>query len=143
MQNLLTDKKLVKVSDPTGAGTSDVTTDSVDMQGYEGVMFFSSYGTAATDNLPHLEQSSDDASSDSFADLEGTEVNVSTSDEDVWVEIWRPRERYVRAVFEVGTSSTLGDIWALLYGAKDIPVDNTTEGTIHGELHVHPAEGTI
>jgi len=112
------------------------------MAGYRGVLFFSSYGTAAANNLPHAECSSDDGSSDTFADLTGTEVGVSTSDEDVWLDIIQPPEQYVRTVWARGTSSTLGDIWALQYGARSLVVDNTTAGTIHGEAHVAPAEGT-
>lgn len=136
------DVKITKVADHTTAGTSAVTSSSVDMQDYEGVIFISSYGTAAAGNTAHAEQSSDDGSSDAFADLAGTEVGVSTSDEDVWVEVHRPTERYVRAAFLRGTSSTLESIYAIQYGAKIKPVDNTTAGTIHGESHNSPAEGT-
>ena len=143
MRPISEDILLTKVKDAeTSAGTGDVTSDSVDMAGYEGVMFFSSYGTANANNLPNLETSSDDGGSDAFTDLAGTEVGVGASDEDVWVEVHRPRERYIKAIFARGTSSTLGDIWALRYGAKTKPVDNTTAGTIHGELHLSPAEGT-
>ena len=133
---------LTKVKDVSAANTGDVTSDSVNMAGYEGVMFFASYGTAATDNLPNLETSNDDGSSDAFTDLAGTEVGVGSSDEDVWVDVINPREQYIRAIFARGTSTTLGDIWALRYGAKKKPVDNTTAGTIHGETHIGPAEGT-
>lgn len=134
--------KLVKVKDASSANTGDVTSDSVNMAGYSGVEFFSSYGTAAADNLPNLETSSDDGVADAFTDLAGTEVGVGSSDEDVWVDVANPREQYIRAIFARGTSTTLGDIWAILYGAKSKPVDNTTAGTIHGETHIGPAEGT-
>jgi len=133
---------ITKVADHTTAGTSDVTGTGVDMSGYEGVIFITSYGTAAADNLPHAETSSDDGSADAYTDLAGTEVGVSTSDEDVWLEIKRPPERYVRIVAERGTSSTCESIWAIRYGARSRGVDNTTAGTIHGELHASPAAGT-
>lgn len=133
--------KIIKVQDASGANTTDVTSDGVDMAGYEGVIFVSSYGTAAADNLPHAEQGL--TSGGSYDDLASTEVGVSTSDEDVYLEIVRPGDRFVRTVWERGTSSTLGDIWAHVFGARNLPVDNTTAGTMHGESHVTPAEGTI
>ncbi len=131
--------KLTKVKDYSSADTTDVTSASVDMTGYRGVMFLTSYGTAAADNLMHVEQSADDSS---FADLTGTELGVSTSDEDQWVDVHTPGDRYVRVVAERGTSSTLESIWALQYNPVNIPVDNTTAGTVHGEAHVAPIEGT-
>jgi hypothetical protein len=41
-----------------------------------------------------------------------------------------------------GTSTTLEWCVALKFGAHSMPVDNTVAGTIHGEAHVSPAEGT-
>ena len=137
--------KVVKVQDHTAAGTTDVTSDAVDMSqdgGYGGVCFIGSYGTAAAGNKPHAEQSSDNGSADTFADLLGSEVGVGSSDEEVMLDVSQPQERYVRSVWARGTSSTLESIYAILYNPRVVPVDNTTAGTIHGELHVAPAEGT-
>lgn len=131
-----------KVEDHTTAGTSTVDSDSIDMANYTGVVFFTSYGTAATDNGCHIESSSDDGSSDSFADLTGTEALSGSSDEDVWLDLRNPRERYVRASCLRGTSSTLETVWAFRYGGRSLPTDNTTTGTITGEKHNSPAEGT-
>lgn len=125
----------------TTAGTSDVTGAEVDMQGYEGVVFIAKFGTAASNNTLHAEQDTVTGMG-SAADLAGTSVGVGSSDEIVWLDIYRPRERFVRAIAERGTSSTLDWGVALLYGPHKGPVDNTTAGTIHGELHVSPAEGT-
>lgn len=133
---------LTKVSDHTTAGTSDVTSSSVDMANYTGVVFLTSFGTAATNNDCHIEQSSDDGSSDSFADLTGTDTTAGSSDEDVWIDMRNPRERYLRMICERGTSSTLESVWAFRYGGRSLPVDNTTTGTINGEQHNSPAEGT-
>lgn len=134
--------KITKVADHSTAATTDVDSASVDMAGFEGVLFVSSFGTAASGNTLEAQQSSDDGSSDTFAALAGTAVSSGTSDEDVWVDIYRPQERYVRAHAERGTSSTLESIWAIQYGGRKQPVDNTTTGTIAGEAHVSPAEGT-
>lgn len=137
---------LTKVFDASGAGTSDVTSSSVDMGelgGFDAVVFFTSYGTPAADNLFHVEQSSDDASADAFTDIEGSEVDLAgASDEDQFIDIINPEERYVRLVAERGTSSTLGDIWAYRYRAKAKAQDNTTTGTMVGNTLVSPVAGT-
>lgn len=131
--------KITKVADHTTAGTSDVDSSGVDMSGYDGVLFLSSFGTAASNNTLEAQQGTDNSNFDA---LVGTAVTSGSSDEDVWVDIFHPEERYVRAHSERGTSSTLESIWAIQYGARSLPVDNTTTGTIAGEAHNRPAEGT-
>ena len=135
--------KIVKVQDHTTAGTSAVNSDAVDMQGYEGVMFVTSCGTAAIDNTINAAQSDDSAGSpDDFTDLEGSKVVPGASDEDLFLDVFKPKKRYVRAEIARGTSTTLETIWAILYSPRRLPVDNTTTGTIAGEAHVSPEEGT-
>ncbi len=138
--NLSNAVKITKVADHTAAGTDAVTSTAVDMKGYGGVLFLTSFGTAAANNT--LLASQDTASDGSFTDLEGTSVSSGTSDEDVWIDVYRPTKRYVRVEAARGTSSTLESIWALQYGGQRFPVDNTTSGTIVGEAHQTPAEGT-
>lgn len=140
MFNLSDRIKITKVSDPTIAGTTAVESTAVDMAGYGGVLFLTSFGTAAANNT--ILASQDVASGGSFTDLLGTSVTSGTSDEDVWLDIVAPRKRYVRVEIARGTSTTLGDIWAIQYGPAAEPVDNTTSGTIVGEAHLAPAEGT-
>lgn len=132
--------KITKVQDHTTASTVTINSDSVDMSGYDGVMFLTSYGTAAADNLLQAAQST--ASTTSFSDLLGTSVGAGASDEEQWIDIKRPIEQFVRATAVRATSSTIESIWAFQYGARDVPVDNTTAGTIHGEQHVSPSTGT-
>jgi len=134
--------KILKIQDHTAAGTSAVTSDAIDMNGYDSVMVLSSFGTAASGNTVKLQASSDDGSTDDYSDLEGTSVSSGTSDEDVFVDLRRAPKRYIKAVFARGTSSTLESVWAFLYNARSLPVDNTTSGTITGEQHTAPAEGT-
>ena len=145
MHSLMDIAKIIKVSDPTTAGTSDVDSTGVDMKGYEGVTFLTSFGTAAANNLVNVQGSSDDGSVDTYADLAGTAVALGgASDEDQVAEVYKPaaNQRYLRLHVERGTSTTLGDIWAILWAAHDQPVDNTTTGTIAAERNVSPAEGT-
>lgn len=138
--------KLIKVQDHTTAATSAVNSDGVDMDqdgGYAGVLFFSSFGTAAANNTVNLAQSSDNGSTDDYTDLTGTSVSSGTSDEDVWLDVYKPTKRYVRLEAARGTSSTLESIWAVLYEPRNtVSVDNTISGTIVGEGWVSPSEGT-
>lgn len=136
--------KLVKVGDPTIAGTSAVNSDAVDMANAEGVLFFTSFGTAAANNTLKVQQSADAAGSpDDFTDLTGSSVGVGASDEDVFIDVKNPQKRYVRAVLARGTSSTSGDIWALVYGLRSSgQAVNTVAGTQTGEQTNSPAEGT-
>lgn len=133
--------KITKVADHSTANTTDVTATEVDMAGYEGVLFLSSFGTAAANNTMKAQQDTVTGMG-SAADLLGTSVASGTSDEDVWIDVFRPRERFVRVVGLRGTSTTMESIWAIQYGGRKQPVDNTTTGTIAGEAHVSPAEGT-
>jgi hypothetical protein len=139
--------KLKKLADHTAAGTTDVEGASVDMHeegGFEGVMFMTSFSVAAADNFLKAQQSDDDGVADGWSDLEGTKVltGASPSNEDVWLDIYRPTKRYVRPVAVVDTSSTVESIWSQRYNPRKLPVDNTTDGTITGEAHVSPDEGT-
>lgn len=134
--------KILKIQDHTTAGTSTVTSDAIDMNGYDSVMVLSSFGTAASNNTVKLQASSDDGGSDDYSDLEGTSVASGSSDEDVFVDLRQAPKRYIKAVYARGTSSTLESVWAFLYNARSLPVDNTTSGTITGEQHTAPAEGT-
>lgn len=139
---LINDVKLIKIQDHSGAGTSTITSDAVDTQGFGGALFLSSFGTAAANNTVKLQQSSDDAATDGYSDLEGTSVASGTSDEDVFIDILRPAKRYLKFIGLRGTSSTLESMWVLLYNPDSVPVDNTTSGTIIGEANNTPAEGT-
>lgn len=138
--------KIVKVEDHTAAGTTDVTSDGVDLSangGWDGVLFITSVGTAAADNLMHAEQSSDDGSADTYGDLEGGEIDLSgASDEDQWLDVFRPTKKWVRVVAQRGTSSTQESIWAILYRGRQKKYSNLTSGTIYGKALISPAEGT-
>jgi hypothetical protein len=132
--------KITKVKDHSGSADTAVVSDAVDMSGYEGVLFVTSFGTAAAGNT--ILASQDTASGGSYEDLAGTSVSSGTSDEDVWVDVYRPSKRYVRCEIARGTASTLESIYAIQYGPRVLPVSNVLSGTIIGEAHVSPAEGT-
>lgn len=131
--------KLTRISPAVSSGTTAVTPTAVDMSGYRGVMFLASLGTPAADNIMKAQQSQDNSS---FADLEGTAIAVGASDDSQWLDIYDPEEQYVRPYITRGTGSTVESVWALQYDPRETPVSNVTAGTINGEAHIRPAEGT-
>lgn len=125
----------------TTAGTSTITGTEVDTQDWDGVLFVVKFGTAASNNTIHAEQDTATGMS-SAADLASTETGVGSSDEIVWIDLFKPREQFVRCMADRGTSTTIDwGIYILYRGRKGV-VDNAVSGTIYGELHVSPAEGT-
>jgi hypothetical protein len=140
-RNFLSRQKIVKLADHTAAGTTDVTSSIVDTAGYEGLVIFSSFGTANATNSVKIQQNTSNQTT-GMADVLGTSVASGSSDEDVIVEIRQPQERYIQAVFARGASSTLESVWAVLYNGTPGLAANSVSGTQIAELHNSPAEGT-
>ena len=146
--NLLEATKTTRVMNAVGAGSADENSDSVDMKDFESVMFVASIGTLTGTQITDMkaQQSSDDASADAFADLEGTQTDAmadSDSDQVIILDIVRPRERYVRAVLERGTANAVIDgIVAIQYNPRKLPTTQDAT-TVQTSLTVEsPAEGT-
>lgn len=135
--------KIVLAKAAQTAATSAVNSDIIDMQGFEGVIFLTRFGTAAADNSVKIQSGANSSLTDA-ADLEDTSVvsGADPSNEAVYVDVYKPQERYVRLVASRGTSSTLGEIWAIKYGARKLPQTHAVSGTLTGETHVSPDEGT-
>lgn len=138
--NLSKNTKLTKVKAAEISAGTEVLTDSVDMAGWEGVMFFGVIATANAGNFAKAQQSEDDFSSDT-QDLAGTQLVTGDNNDSFLLDIVKPRDRYVRAsIIRAGANTALGDIYALQYGPRKKP--STHGATIDSELHVSPAEGT-
>ena len=140
-QNFLTKCKLVKIADHSAASTADVTSTIVDTAGYQGVVFFTSFGTANATNTIKVQHNTANQTT-GMADVLGTSVASGSSDEDVIVEIHRPQARYLQVVAARGASSTLESVWACLYGGDARLASNSVSGTQIAELHASPAAGT-
>jgi hypothetical protein len=134
--------KITKVKAGQATGTSAVNSDVIDMQGYEGVIFF---GTIATANAGNYLKAQQDSASGmgTAADLAAKKIVATADGEVVWLDIYRPAERYLRAVIIRGVTTVTGDIYALRYKGRKRPEDNTTTDVILGELLVSPDEGAV
>ena len=139
--------KIKRVMNAVAAGTTDQNGSSVDMANWEGVMFVATLGTLTAGQVTRMkaQQSSDDGAGDAFADLLGTQTPaMADADDDkvIVLDIYRPRERYVRPVLERGTANAVIDgIIAIQYGPRKKPTthDTTVQAS---ESHASPAEGT-
>lgn len=147
----LTDSaKTSRVLSLTAAGTDDaINSLSVDMQGFDACRFIVGFGTV-TDGVHKvkIQQSSDDGSSDAFADVANTLTDtgaVAADDNDLIVtDIIKPNERYLRAtVVRAGgvTGAVIDFVIAELYMSRDIPV--TQDSTVVDNVReAHQVEGT-
>jgi hypothetical protein len=147
MFSILEDCKIIECVAYTGAGTTDVEGDSIDMKGFGSVCFIVSFGALTTGAITSVKvQQSDDAagSPDGWSDLLGTSVSIADSQDDhaVAVEVIEPRKRYVRCYVDLGTANAvINRGFTILANSKVAPV--TESATVaKSEQHVSPAEGT-
>lgn len=130
---LTDDVKMVKIADHSTADTTEVTSAEVDMAGFEGATFRTSFGTANSGNYVTIH-----ASNTSGGEAATTTICTSgSSDEDVIVDVLRPSFRYLKLVATRGASSTLESIWVDLYGARS----KSQTSDLTGTANVAQAEG--
>jgi hypothetical protein len=138
--NLSKNVKVVLAKAGAGSAGTAVTSDAIDTQGFEGCMFVGSIATANAGNFAKVQQSSDNGA-DTYADLEGTKVVPGDNGDSFMIDVYRPRERYLKClVTRAGADTATGDIYAILYGPAKAPTSHGA--TIDAETHVSPAEGT-
>jgi len=136
--NLTKNAKVTMVLAAAGSAGTALNSASVDMEGYDGVVFFGSIATVNAANFANVAQSADDST---FADLAGTKVVPASNGDSFMIDIYRPGKRYVRCEIDRGGAATAtGDIYAIQYQARKAPV--THGATILSEVHASPAEGT-
>ena len=129
------------------AGMSDVNSDIIDMQGFEGVRFIIGFGAIVAGGVTTIEvQQGAAASMSDAADLLGTSITIADTDDNqiAITDIFRPRERYLRLGTRRATqNSTIDFVIAELYGAHKQPITEDTATVVStAEVHVSPADGT-
>ncbi len=126
------------------AGTSDIDGATLDMSGYEGVLMVCVFGVITGSAVTTIHAEQDSASGmGTAADLLGTSQTVADDDdgETFYIDLYRPRERYVRlAVPRATQNAVVASATYYQYGASDMPI--THGSTVQGETHISPAEGT-
>lgn len=146
MHSLQKEVKVTRVMNAVAAGTSDQNSSVIDMQGWDGVTFIAAFGaiTSGAVTSVKVQQGTDGTVTDA-ADLEGTAVTVADDDDNqvAIVEVYRPRERYVRLVVDRGTQNAVIDgVIAIQYNGRKQPSTHDSTTVISAESHNSPAEGT-
>jgi hypothetical protein len=139
--SLLKEAKVTEVLGATVANTTTIPTAEVDMSGYENVVFLCSLGTSAADNGMKVQQDTVTGMG-SAADLLGSSVLCNGTGKVVMTEIVKPRERFVRGSVLRGTSTTINSVFAIQFGKRSVPHNNSVTNVQNAEVHVSPAEGT-
>src|SRR3990167_11076125 len=101
--NLSKDVKITMVKDAAVSAGTALNSDSVDMAGFEGVMFIGQIDTANAANFANAAQSSNDSS---FDDLAGTKVVPGDNHDSFLIDIYKPGDRYVRCEIDRGGANT-------------------------------------
>lgn len=139
------DCKITQAITPTAgaAGATPINGTTLDMQGFEGVLIEVTFGAITALAVTSIKAQQGQASNLSdAADLLGTAQTIAdtASDKVFYIDLYKPRERYVRLVVPRATANAVvADAKYIQYGARDKP---TTHGAnVAGESHVSPAEG--
>ena len=145
MPNQLPNTKTTVMSAATAVGTTSITGSTLDMSGFEGVVFVFTAG-AITDGAPAITaQGGLLANGSDAANLAGTSTALTSAQggSAAVLDLYRPAQRYITPVLVRGgsTGAVVGALIAIQYGARTKP---TTQDTTVGnsKLVVSPAYGT-
>lgn len=131
MNNFLKNCKVSRVENAATAGVDDLTTDVLDMSGFDSVAFIAILGDVTSGSAIELQVFGNTANSDSSpTPVELTADNVKftagASDADnklLIVDVHRPSYRYVFGKLVIDTQNAVVDgIIAVQYNAKSLPV---------------------
>ena len=133
-----------RVSNSVAAGVTEIDSAEVDTQNWEGVLFLVFFGAIVAGAATSVKAQQDTVTGMAgAADLAGTSQTVADTDDNkvFCIDIFRPRERFVRAVVLRATqNSTVDAILAIRYRGRKFPASHAAE--VAGEKHASPAEGT-
>lgn len=140
--NLSSNVKVTVASATTAVGTTSVVGSTIDMSGFDGVMFILLLG-AFTDGTPGVKASSGAASNGSDKqDLLGALASVGVTGEAAILDVYRPTDRYVTPTVLRGgsTGAVIAGLVAIQYmaGFKPTTQDATVAATT---LAISPAYG--
>jgi hypothetical protein len=140
-------KAVIAVTTTNGAaGTTLITSAAVDTLGFDSCLFLVPLGTIVAGAVTSIkvQQSSDDAASDTYDDLLGSNQTILDTDDDKlkYVDIVRIQKRYLKLLVTRGTSNaTIGGVIALLYHGRGVKPFAQGAG-VAGEAFIAPIEGT-
>ena len=138
--------KVTRVLNAVATGITAQNSSVVDMQGYDGVMFIGAVGALTATAVTGLKAQQGAASNLSdAADLEGSLASIPDTGSNgvAVVDVYRPQERYVRAVFSRAVAGAVLDgIIAIQYKGMKKPTTHDATTVIAAKYLNSPAEGT-
>jgi hypothetical protein len=135
---LLHDVKITTYA-PVATNTTTITqTTGLDMAGFDGALLVIRLGSPATNNNIRVQQC--DTTGGSYADLAGTKVGDHATDNPLIVDVYRPKEQFLKYVVTRGTTTTIDTIAWIQYNARTRPT--TQPSGTQAENHNWPSEGT-
>jgi len=145
LSNLGTDVKITTALS-YASGTADRNGAVLDMAGYESALIAVHFAAIAGGAVTSIKaQQGAIANMSDAADLLGTGITVAADDDDqiFWLNILKPRERYIRVVIDKDGANAVAES-AIYYQSTGRlqPEDNNVDDLVTGEVHVSPAEGT-
>lgn len=145
MQGFLSDYTKLSVGLAYATGTADRTGATLDMKGWDGVLMIVQLGTieAAGTNSVKAQQGALSNATD-MADLLGTSQTIADDDdgEVVYIDLYQPRERYVRVYVDKDTSHACAETVTYLQYKGALNPTAAMGAGVNGEQHASPAEGT-
>lgn len=135
---LIDDVKVTTVAS-VATGTSTITGTALDMAGFEGALFIVRLGSPATNNNIRLSQC--DTSGGSYAELTGSLVGNHATDNPLVIDIFRPREQFLKYIVTRGTTTTIDTVTIIQYNSKGMRPITQPSGT-QTEKFNNVAEGT-
>jgi hypothetical protein len=119
MEQLSNQVVVEKVADGATSAGTDVNGTAVDLQGYDGVMFFAGIATANAGNFLKVQEGS---TTSPTADLAGSKTIAAQNGHIVLVDVYRPLKRYARPVIvRAGANTVTGDLYAIKYVGRVSP----------------------
>jgi hypothetical protein len=149
MQNLLNKIAFDYVAAAVAAGSSiDNDSSIVDMQGFDGVIFFTTITDSAITGVATMAIEQNTANSGTgMAALSGAAATATSGANDdlngqlLIVDVYRPRERYLRANRASATANiAYGECIAVKYAAIDMPVSQVAADVADSVVVASPAE---
>lgn len=144
--NLIKDVKLTRVMNAVAAGTTAQNSSEIDMEGFEGVMFILAVGTLTATQTTSIKAQQTSTTGSGYADLAGSgsgDFDDADSNQCAVLDVYKPREQFLRAVVTRGTANAVIDgVFALQYGPGKRPTTQDATTVALNELVVSPAEGT-
>ena len=133
-KNLSRDTKVTLVQVPIA--NTDGVSDYVDMQGFEGVMFIGNLGTAgSTDDVTLAAWSASSTTSTGTAISGATQTSTAGLDDKFFcVDVFRPRDRFVRTQATISNAVEYGGTVAIQYNPKIKPTVHSSSTAVSLKL---------